>query len=58
MKIKSKRNFEVWYPYMKPFSENLEILAPCCDLVILKFKSQISITGGKNIKIRNYNNFG
>ena len=36
MKIKSKRNFEVRYSFMKLFSRNLKILAPCCDVIISK----------------------
>ena len=45
------------YLLMKLFSQNLEILAPQNWVK----KTQICIsntTGGKNIKIRNYNNFG
>ena len=36
MKIKRKRNFEVRRLSMKLFSRNLEILAPCCDVISLK----------------------
>ena len=36
MKIKSKRNFEVRYSFMKLFTQNLEILVPCCEVVISK----------------------
>ena len=36
MKIKSKRNFEGRYSFKKLFSKYLEILAPCCDVVISK----------------------
>ena len=61
MKIKSKRNFQVSYSFMKILSGNLKILAPCCDVIISKSvkKPQVCIsctTGGKNIKIKNYNN--
>ena len=34
MKIKSKRNFEVRYSFMKLFSQNIEILVLCCDVII------------------------
>ena len=33
MKIKSKRNFELSYSFMKLFSGNLEIRAPFCDII-------------------------
>ena len=36
MKIKSKMYFEVGYSFMKLFSWNREILAPCCDVFISK----------------------
>ena len=36
IKIKSKKNFEVRYSFMKLFSGNLKILAPCCDAIIPK----------------------
>ena len=36
MKIKSKRNFEVRYTFMKLFSQNLEFLAPYCHVIISK----------------------
>ena len=36
IKIKSKKNFEVRYSFMKLFSGNLKILAPCCDVIIPK----------------------
>ena len=63
MKIKRKRNSEVRYLFMNLFSQNFEILAPCCDFIISKLGQKDSIcvscrTGGKNIKVRNYNNFG
>ena len=51
------------YSLINLFSQNLEILAPDCDVIISKLvqKTQICIsstTDCKNIKIRNYNNFG
>ena len=36
MKIKSKRNFKVRYSFMKLISQNLEILATCCDVIVSK----------------------
>ena len=42
MKIKSKRNFEVRYSFMKLFSRNLKILAPCCDVIISKLDQKDS----------------
>ena len=36
MKIPSKRNFEVRYSFMKLFSRNPEILAPCPDVITSK----------------------
>ena len=62
MKIKSLKNFKMRYLFMKLVSQNLEILAPCCDVIISNWvkKTQIWIsctTYGKNIKIRNYKNF-
>ena len=61
MTIKSKRRFQVKYLFMKLFSRNLEIQVPYCDFVISKLGQRDSIcisctTGGKNIKIRTYNN--
>ena len=35
-KIKSKRNFEMRYSFMKLFSGNLEISTPCCGVIISK----------------------
>ena len=32
MKIKSTKNFDLKYSFMKLFSQNLEILAPCCNV--------------------------
>ena len=63
IKINSKRNFEVRYSIMELFSRNLEILAPCLmsssQNWVKKIQSCIPCrTGGKNIKNRNYNNFG
>ena len=63
IKIKSKRNFQVAYSFMKLFSRNLETQAPCCDVIISKLVPRDSVcisctTGGKNIKSRTYNNFG
>ena len=63
MKIENKRNFEMRYSLINLFSQNLEILAPDCDVIISKLvqKTQICIsstTDCKNIKIRNYNKFG
>ena len=43
MKIKSKRKFEVRYSFMKLFSRILEILALCCDVIILKLGQKDSI---------------
>ena len=37
MKIKSKRNFEMRYLFMKLFSQNPKILVTCCDVIIPKF---------------------
>ena len=56
MKIQSKRNFEVKYSFMKFFSQNLEIQAPCCDVIISKLAQKDSMrtscsTGGKTIQI-------
>ena len=61
MTIKSKRRFQVKCLFMKLFSRNLEIQVPYCDFVISKLGQRDSIcisctTGGKNIKIRTYNN--
>ena len=55
MKMKSKWNFELSYLFMKLFSRNLEILAPCCDVIISKLVQKdsnlyIMSTGGKYIK--------
>ena len=36
IKIKTKRNFEMRYSFMKLFSGNLKILAPCCEVIISK----------------------
>ena len=36
IKIKNKKNSKVRYSFMKLFSRNLEILAPCFDVIILK----------------------
>ena len=36
IKIKNKKNFEVKYSFMRLFSGNLKILAPCCDVIIPK----------------------
>ena len=36
-----KNNFEVMYLFMKLFSQNREILAPCCDVIK---KTQICIS--------------
>ena len=63
MKIENKRNFEMRYSLINLFSQNLEVLAPDCDVINSKLvqKTQICIsstTDCKNIKIRNYNNFG
>ena len=58
MKIKSKINFEVKHPFMKLFSRNLEILVPCCDVIKMTQICVPCTTGGINIKIRNFNNFG
>ena len=35
-KIKSKRNFEMRYSFMKLFSGNLEIPTPCCGIIFSK----------------------
>ena len=54
---------------MKLFSRNVEILAPCHDVIIKKFSQKElnlyiiyielkNIKGRKNIKNRNYNDFG
>ena len=43
MKIKSKRNSEVRYLFMKLFSQNLEILAPCCDVIISKLSQDSNL---------------
>ena len=47
---------------MKLFSQNLEILVPCCDVVIKFVQKESNLyicrTGGKNIRNRNHNNFG
>ena len=61
MTIKSKRSFQVKYSFMKLFSRNLEIQAPCCDVIISKLGQRDSIcisctTGGKNAKIRTHDN--
>ena len=34
MKIKSKRNFQIRYSFMKLFSQNLDIQTPICDVII------------------------
>ena len=36
MKTKITKNFDLKYSFMKLFSQNLEILAPCCDVIISK----------------------
>ena len=36
IKIKTKRNFEMRYSFMKLFSGNFKILAPCCEVIISK----------------------
>ena len=61
MTIKSKRSFQVKYSFMKLFSQNLDIQATCFDVIISKLGQRDSIwisctTGGKNVKIRRYNN--
>ena len=33
MKIKSKRYFEVNYSFVKPFSQNIEVLTYCGDVI-------------------------
>ena len=54
---------------MKLFSRNVEILAPCHDVIIKKLSQKElnlyiiyielkNIKSGKNIKNRNYNDFG
>ena len=43
---------------MKLFSRNLEILAPCCDVIKMTQICVPCTTGGINIKIRNFNDFG
>ena len=35
MKIKSQKNFEVRYSFMKLFSRCLEVPAPCCDVYMM-----------------------
>ena len=54
IKVKSKRNFEVRYSFMRLFSRDLEI--PLSQNWTKKTQICISCTtGGKNIKIKNYN---
>ena len=48
---------------MKVFSQNLEILGPCCDVILSELCHKdsnlyIMYNWRKNIKVRNYNNFG
>ena len=40
MKIKSKRNVEERYSFLKLFSRNLEIAAPCCDVIVSKLNQK------------------
>ena len=42
IKSNSKRNYEVRYSFMKLFSQNLEILAPCRDVIIAKLSQKES----------------
>ena len=42
MNIKRKRKFEVRYMFTKLFSQDLEILAPCCDVIISKLGQKYS----------------
>ena len=42
MKIKNKKNFKVRYLFMKLFSRNLKILAPCCNVIIPKLGQKYS----------------
>ena len=41
-KNQSKKNFDVRYSFMKLFSRNLEILAPCCDLIVSELRQKNS----------------
>ena len=50
IKIKNKRNSEVQYSFMKLIFRNFEILAPCCDVIILKL-GQIGSLFTQNMQI-------
>ena len=63
IRIKSKRYFQVSYSFMKPISQNFEVLTQCCTIINTKLAQKriqtgISGTNGdKKIKVKNKKNF-